>query len=164
MITLYNAASSDGFIARKDGSEDFIPDVVWDDFIELSKQFDVLVMGKNTYQILQNYESEELEKLECLPIKKVVVSTEIGIELKNGYTFMNNISETHTLGKNILLSSGPSLNTAFLKEGLIDKVILNIVPTKIHDGIREFNNVTPKLVLNSKEERLGRTLYTYDVL
>jgi dihydrofolate reductase len=164
MITLYNAVSSDGFIARKDGSEDFIPNVVWDDFIELSHLFDVLVMGKNTYQTLQHYEPEELERFEHLPIKKVVISREPDIELKKGYTLAHTVTDVPKLGKNILLSSGPSLNTAFLKEKLIDIIILNIVPTNIDTGIREFNGMTPELTLKQREERIGRTLCTYDVL
>ena len=38
MITLYNVISADGYITERDGSEDFIPDSVFDDFIDLCKE------------------------------------------------------------------------------------------------------------------------------
>ena len=50
MVTLYNVVSSDGYIAREDGSEDFIPDELWPLTLEVFKKFDVLVMGRKPYE------------------------------------------------------------------------------------------------------------------
>lgn len=55
MLTSYNVISSDGFIAQTDGSEDFIPDEVWGDFLEFLGEYDALLIGKkhtNLYKIL----------------------------------------------------------------------------------------------------------------
>ena len=53
MITLYNVISADGFIARLDGDEDFIPDDLWPHTLEFFKKYDALVMGRKTYDAMQ---------------------------------------------------------------------------------------------------------------
>lgn len=40
--------------------------------------------------------------------------------------------------KKAFLSGGPTLNTSFAKEGLIDEIILNYNPTILSDGIKVF--------------------------
>ena len=74
MLTLYNVISSDGFIAAKDGGEDFIPDEVWGDFLELCAKYDALILGKNAYAAIQSFGKELVEPFEKLSIKKIVVT------------------------------------------------------------------------------------------
>ena len=53
----YQVASSlDGFIAARDGSYDWIPMDPDIDFPALFAQFDTLVMGRKTYEVMQAYE------------------------------------------------------------------------------------------------------------
>ena len=138
MITLYNVISADGFIARKDGSEDFIPDEKWEDFLSLCDEYEAVVMGRKTYEAIQKYDQSLLEKFEDKQIKKIVVSTDANLILKKGYVQMSSPKEVASLGLQTLLTSGPSLNTAFLREKLIDKVILNKIPISIGEGITQF--------------------------
>lgn len=58
-----------------DGAENFIPDSVFDDFIDLCKRNDAVVMGRKTYDAMQKYPKDLLDKLETLSVKKIVVST-----------------------------------------------------------------------------------------
>lgn len=165
MITLYNAISSDGFIAEKDGNEDFIPYDAWYDFIELCGHYDAVVMGKNSYNSIQNYDVQEMELFEKLSIKKVVVSSDKRLILKNGYNLASTIKEALSFGKNILLASGPTLNDVFLKNKLIDVVILNVMPVEIHDGIKQFDKKEPEIALTSEKHlHEGRVLRTYNVV
>ena len=165
MITLYNAISSDGYIAGENGNEDFIPSDVWYDFIELCGHYDAVVMGKNSYLAIQNYEPNERDLFEKLLIKKIVLSRDEKFILKSGYVRAKSIKEVLSLGKNILLSSGPSLNDVFLKEKAIDKIILNIIPVGLESGIKEFNVGKPKMVFESEKIiREGSVLRTYKVV
>ena len=84
MLTLYNAVSSEGFIARKDGNEDFIPDNLWQNFINLCEEYGALIMGRNTYDTIQNYGEEFIQSFEELPIKKIVVSSNQDFNPKKG--------------------------------------------------------------------------------
>lgn len=163
MVTLYNAVSEDGFIARKDGSEDFIPDEVWGDFLSLCKMYDSLVMGRKTYEIIQQYSEEMIKEFESLNIKKIVVTNDTKFQVKSGYITASSPKESISNGINILLSSGPTLNESVLSQNLIDVVIKNIIPESIGDGIKQFEN-EPNLVLEIEEDvGGGRKLCTYKV-
>ena len=164
MITTYNAASIDGFIAHKDGSEEFIPDEVFDDFLDILRKHDALVMGRKTYETIQNYPKAMVETFEAVNIKRFVVSQNASFQVKNGYTVITEITEIPKLGNNVLISSGPTLNSAALRAGIIDHVMINVIPGNINEGIPVFDEM-PKFALVSTEEKpAGRKLCTYDIL
>ncbi len=168
MLTLYNVISSDGFIATKDGGENFIPDEVWGDFLGLCTKYDAVVMGKNTYAAIQAYEKELVEPFEKLSVEKIVVTRDRGFKPQKGYVVINSLREAATLHPNALLSSGPKLNTAFLKEKLIDRIIFNKLPITIGEGIQQFEKgVRPQLTPQPKfdiEKDNGRKLTFYKVV
>ncbi len=160
MVTLYNAISADGFISRLDDSEDFIPDELWSDFLNLCRQCDVVVMGRRTYEVIQSYEPGLVRSFGELKIKKVVVSKNEEFVPKLGYVKVGSPEEAVEQGKKILLSSGPTLNTDFYKLGLIDKVIFNVVPVEVVEGVPVFN-LEPELVLESEEDKEYSKLKIY---
>ncbi len=163
MITSYNAASEDGFISRADGSEDFIPDEAWDYFLSILPSYDVIVMGRKTYETIQAYPSEMATSFDVFPIKRIVVSRDEAFAPKPGYSVISSVSEIPTVGKNILLNSGPSLNTSALKAGIIDFVKLMVIPEKIGEGIPVFHE-QPNLVLVSTEQApSGQKVCTYKI-
>lgn len=163
MVTSYNVISSDGFIARPDGSEDFIPDEVWDDFLDICRNYDTVVIGRKTYETIQGYPKEMVKDFEDLNIKKIIVTSNDKFIPKYGYLVANSPKDALLEGQDILLTSGPSLNSSALSEGLIDKVILNILPEKIGFGIKVFDT-NPKLTLLSAVNKTGnRKLCTYSI-
>ena len=165
MITLYNAISTNGYINEADGSEDFIPYEVWHEFLELCTAYDVIAVGKNSYQVIQDYEPKEREFFEKLPIKKVVISRDSKFHPKKGYEVIRSVSKLSQLGKNILVSSGPALNDVFLKEKLIDKIIFNCIPIKVNGGLKQFSTEQPKMILESEKLlKGGRMLRSYNVV
>jgi dihydrofolate reductase len=164
MVTLYNTISQDGFIAGKDGSEDFIPDEAWDDFINIcrSRKYDTVVFSRKAYEAIQKYPETMHQKLDNLNIKKVVVTKNSEFAVKAEYTIAHSLDEAFALGKNILFSSGPTLNAVALQEGLVDKIILNEIQEKIGGGLKDFAT-KPELILISQEAGNGRILSTYQV-
>lgn len=167
MLTAYNVVSSDGFIAQADGSEDFIPDEIWDDFLELLNTYDTLLIGKNTYETIQGFGQELVEPFENTGIKKIVITRDEGFVPKTGYEKISSLQDAIKIGSNTLLSSGPILNTAFLKERLIDQIILNKLSVTIGTGIRQFEtDIVPELTLLpefTKKNKSGRMLEFYKV-
>jgi dihydrofolate reductase len=156
MVTLYNVISADGYIARENGDEDFIPDELWSDFIELCKKFDVLVMGRKTYDAIQEYPKELIDELDNLKIERIVVTRDQAFIPKLGYIVKSSPKEVVASGAKILLSSGPTLNAAFLKEGLIDQIIFYTLPDRIGKGIKVFDgepNLSPVSVEDKKNGR-----------
>ncbi len=168
MLALYNVISSDGFIAAKDGNEDFIPDEVWGDFLKLCAKYDALILGKNAYTAIQSFGKELVEPFEKLSIKKIIVTRDKNFKPPKGYSVVNSLREAATLYPNMLLCSGPKLNTAFLKEKLIDRIILNKLPVAIGEGIPQFEEgVYPKLTAIPKlniNKANGRMLAFYKIV
>jgi len=154
MITLYNVVSADGFIADKNESEDFIPDEVWDDFLELCDTYDTLIIGKNTYAAIQSFGKELVEPFENTNIRKVIITRDESFISKAMYEKARSIDDALKMGSDILLSGGPILNTAFLKRKLINQIILNRLPMTLGAGIPQFETDTiPQLILLPKLTR-----------
>jgi dihydrofolate reductase len=148
MTTLFNVVSADGFIARPDGSEDFIPDDLWPVTLELFKRYDTLVMGRRTYDALRRYPAELLEPFDALPLKKIIVTRDRTFLPAKGYVVAHSPKDAVASGNNVLLSSGPELNGACLEEGLIEQVIFHRLGDAIGSGIRplsarEFEKLVP---------------------
>lgn len=167
MVTLYNVISSDGFIAEENGSEDFIPDEVWNDFLELCEAYDTLIIGKNTYTAIQSFGKELVAPFENTSIRKVIITRDENFIPKAMYEKVSSIDDISEIGSNILLSSGPSLNTAFLKEKLIDQIILNRLSIAIGAGIPQFEaHISPLLIPlpePARETGGGRRLEFYSI-
>ena len=152
MVTLYNVVSDDGFVARENGDEDFIPDELWDDFLVLCGQNETVVMGKETYWSVQEYPRNLIKRFESLDLRRVVVTRDVNFFAKPGYVVLSSPEDVLALGGNILISSGPTLNAVFLEKALVDRVILNILPKRIGSGIKAFEN-EPNLVLEKEEAK-----------
>ena len=110
MVTLYNAVSEDGFIARKDGSEDFL---------EILAADDVIAMGRKTYEVIQAYPSVMIRFFESQPMQR---SYQKDFSPKEGYVVRSSLLDISDSGKSILITSGPSVNTAALQAGIIDRI------------------------------------------
>ena len=149
------------------GGEDFIPDAVFDDYIDLCKKNDAVVMGRKTYDFMQKYDRALLDKFESLSIKKIVVSSDKNFKLKGGYLKTITPEMAVSLEVNILVSSGPNLNSYLLKNHLIDQILLNrLIGINLGKGIKPFD-VDTKTFLNnpiSVENKEGRELLTYNLV
>jgi len=145
MVTLYNVISDDGFIARKDGSEDFIPDNLWSNFLSLCKEYGTLIMGRKTYDTIQTYDKELRDSFEALSIHKIVVSSNKKLDLKDGYTVVNTPEDAVALAPDALVSSGPTLNNYLIRNYLVKEIVLHEVSVSIGDGIEPFDRTSLQL-------------------
>ncbi|OGN19392.1 MAG: hypothetical protein A3I32_02920 [Candidatus Yanofskybacteria bacterium RIFCSPLOWO2_02_FULL_45_10] len=139
MVTLFNVISADGFIAGKDGSENFIPDDLWPNFLNLCQEYGTLIMGRKTYDVIQSYDKNLLDQFEMLHIRKIVVSGNRNFYPKKEYVVAHSPEDAVTLAPDALVSSGPILNNFLLGSHLVKKVILHEVPTSIKEGIKPFD-------------------------
>jgi len=165
MLTFYNVISSDGFIARKDGSEDFIPDNLWPNFLDICRKYGALILGRKTYDAIQTYDKELLRPFEELPIKKIVISGNRNFHPKKGYMVIHSPKDAFALAPDALVSSGPTLNNFLLKSGVVKKVILHEVPVFIQEGIKPFDTDGISLIPADKTTKLeGVRIYEYNVV
>ncbi len=155
MVTLYNVISRDWFIARPDGAEDFIPDDLWPSTLEIYKRFNVLIMGRKTYETIQSYSGELVSGLEELEIKKIVITRNREYVVRAGYQVMSSPEEGITLSPSVLISTGPTINNYLLAKGLVHEVILHQVPAIIESGIPVFDGDYRETLLPTSERDLG---------
>ncbi|MEK7176858.1 MAG: hypothetical protein AAB719_00970 [Patescibacteria group bacterium] len=141
MVTLYNVISEDGYIARKDGSEDFIPDSYWPHTLNVLKKYDRILIGRKTYDAIQTYDDKERKQFDELPIEKFVVTRDKNFKPKSGYKVVNTPEEAIEPDINIVVTSGPTLNNYLLQRKLVQKVTYHKVSESIGEGIKPYENV-----------------------
>ena len=148
-IILYIAASIDNFIARPDGNIDWLNDpdymIEGEDFGygKFYASIDTTLMGNATYQEVMGFDIPF-----PYPDKKNYVFSR---SKKEKVEFVEFISEDivgfatqlkSQKGGAIWLIGGGKINTFFLENGLIDQIILTIIPITLGEGIPLFQKGT----------------------
>lgn len=143
-IILYIATSQDGFIADKNGGVDWLPQPQNDKDLEafgynkLMEHIDTIVMGSKSYtQILGFGEWSWADKQTYVLSSQDLKSSApyITIIQDSPAQFMNRIKNRES-NKDIWLLGGAELVRSFAQYGLIDEIILTIVPQRVGEGIR----------------------------
>ena len=160
-IILYIAASLDGYIAKSNGAVDWLcgngddpnPDNGYDNFY---RAIDTVIMGRTTYEQVINELSPDNWVYEG---KKCYVATTKGYDFDDRAEFISediagfvkNLKKQQ--GKDIWLIGGGKLIDAFVKQNLIDKYIITIIPTILGDGIPLFLKENPEIKLRLVETK-----------
>ncbi len=136
-VILYIAASLDGFIARKNGSVDWLAkyENTEEDY-GYKKFFDsigIVILGNTTYkQFKAPY-----------PKKKCFVFSRKNTGKEDNITYVNNDAKDFLNGlryddENIWLVGGGDIVKEFLKNNLIDEFIITVIPIVLGGGIPLF--------------------------
>lgn len=175
--SVYIATSLDGFIARKDGSIDWlmeanttVPPGEDCGYAAFMSTVDVLIMGRNTYEQVARFDPWPYEG------KRVVVLTSRDISFRQG---TNIIIEASAESPQKLLKrlsfegckhayvDGGKVIQSFLSEGLLNRLTVTVVPILIGEGIPLFGRLHEdrKLQLvESKAFQFGFVQTTYFTL
>lgn len=148
-VIVYIAVSLDGFIARNDGSLDWLlpfqtagEDYGYADFM---KTIDTVIMGRKTYDMVASmgYEFPH-EGKQCFivtrspaPPKKHLIFFDKGL-----------IPLVHDLqnqnGNTIFVDGGAEIVNEIMKHHLFDEYIISIIPVLLGGGIRLFDDARPE--------------------
>lgn len=155
-LVLYIASSLDGYIATEEHSLDWLFAVEGEGDNGISKFYetvDSILMGRVTYDWIMDYEKGEFpyKGKECYVFSK-------SRKEENEYvTFVNEDIPQFTKnlknknGKTIWLVGGGNLLDTFMKEKLVDEIIVTIAPVLIGSGIPLFKNYNFQTSLSLKE-------------
>lgn len=148
------ATSANGFVARRDGDEDFLLHENWIQMLEYIKEYGHLIWGRKTYEAVKLWGDDYVKDLKDVPI--IVVSKSQKTFFESNVTVCLSPEEAIEIAKNrnykkALLSGGPSLNTSFVKLNLVDEIIINYNPTILADGIKLFSESDFEMRLSLKK-------------
>lgn len=135
--SVFIATSADGYIARKDGTIDWLERVQGPDYgyTAFFGSIDTLVMGRGTYDSVLGFEDWPYAG------KRVIVMTHRPAAPQRGETFTS-ATPAELLAEladaRRIYVDGGNVIRQFLSANLIDDLTLSIVPIVLGDGVRLF--------------------------
>jgi len=145
-ITVYIATSADGFIARRDGSFDWLErprpkgNYVMGAFY---KSIDTILWGRKTCDMALEFQKKGVSGAAFdTRVKNYVFTRSLpqstapaGVEFVNGpiKAFATRLRKKK--GKDVWMMGGAGIIASFLDEGEIDEFVISVIPTLIGEGI-----------------------------
>ncbi|MFL5481864.1 MAG: dihydrofolate reductase family protein [Gemmatimonadaceae bacterium] len=131
------AVSLDGFIARPDGSYDWLVSDPSIDFGALYKEFDAAVMGRKTYEVgLAAGVDGSIPGMDVVVFSRTLpASTSRGVRVVNDDPRKVVAELKKKSGRDIWLFGGGELFRYLLDGGLVDTVELAVMPVLLGSGI-----------------------------
>jgi dihydrofolate reductase len=172
--SVYIATSLDGFIAREDGSIDWlmeannaVPEGEDCGYAEFMSSVDVLIMGRNTYEQVAGFQPWPYEG------KRVVVLTSREVDFRQGPKIhleksaeapQELLKRLSAEGCKHAYVDGGKVIQSFLSNGLIHRLTLTTIPVLIGQGRPLFGSVSTDLkfkLTHSKAYDFGFVQTTY---
>ncbi len=138
-VVLYMATTVNGMIAKEDDDTSWISKQEWDSYSATVRKSGCLIIGHRTYDIL----TKQPEFSEFENVKIVVVSHQYFKTLSPNHLIAKTPKEALGLLKDfkvVVLAGGSILNSAFMKEDLVDEIYLDIEPIAFANGIPLFTH------------------------
>jgi len=154
-VILYIAASLDGYIARQDGSIDWLPDPTADfdyGYDELLGRIDTVLMGRTTYEQVRGFGDYPYAGMQG-----IVFSRKRAGELDEYVRFTDEDPAEligklrREEGKHLWLVGGGELIASFLDHDLVDEFHIFTVPVLLGKGIPLFDGPYPELALRLED-------------
>ena len=170
-VTIHMVASLDGFIARRDGSVDWLEtsdefadgDTMEPEFVEaFLKTIDCYVMGSRTYETALRFESRGLgwaygDKPTFVLTSRELPRVRDSVEFYSGDLAQLVKGRLRSTFGSIWFVGGGSVAADCLRLGLADEVRYSIMPVLIGDGIQFFDKLDRDVALHLSEFKAYKT-------
>ncbi|MBI5065829.1 dihydrofolate reductase [Candidatus Woesearchaeota archaeon] len=148
-----------GYIAKENGDTPWSQEV-WNSYYKIAKSFKAIILGRKTYEIM-----ESVKEFKKIGNPFTVVVTKKAKKNEDKTFFVKNPKEAIKLlkqkgFKTALIGGGGKVNASFMKEKLIDEIILDIEPLIFGNGMKLFadNNFEAKLELSELKKLSANTI------
>lgn len=144
-LVLFIASSLDGYIATEEHSLDWLFAVEGEGDNGYSKFYDTvdtILIGRITYDWIMEYEAGNFpyKGKQCYVFSKAEKENTQDVTFIHGDVLRFTEGLKNKNGKNIWLVGGGNLLDTFLKEKLVDEIIITISPVILGSGIPLFRN------------------------
>lgn len=127
-VILYMEMTLNGFIAKPDDNTEWISEEAWNSYTSVMNEMGAIVIGNRTYNLMPE---EEFQK----DVEYVVVSFNNESVKKVPNVIFSNDSPKEIVEQlrkkayeKVCVAGGRKTNAAFMKEGLIDEMYLDVEP------------------------------------
>ena len=162
------AASLDGYIAREDGSYDWIPDEPGIDWGAFMKRFDTVLMGRKTYDVTRAQGGGGSGHRTFVFSRTLNPSDHPDVTVVAGDPAKALRRLREEPGKDIWLMGGGVLFRQLLDAGEVDVVEVGLIPVLLGGGIpllpQGGASVKLRLVANEETGQRGIVMLTYETL
>jgi dihydrofolate reductase len=145
-IVIFIATSLDGYIARENDSLDWLFKVEGEGdngYSSFYETVDTILIGKRTYDWVMEHENGNFpyKDKECFVFSRTVHEDNEYVKFINGdvVDFASKLKSEE--GRRIWLVGGGELIHSFLKEKLVDELIITVAPVLIGKGISLFKEL-----------------------
>lgn len=152
-VSVYIATSLDGFIARKNGDLDWlpIPTEGGEDYgyAQFMSTVDAIVMGRNTFEKVISFGGWHYDKkVFVLSSRRLDIPSELNEKVEALHqTPRELIRELERRGiRHIYLDGGVTIQR-FLREGLVNEMIITTIPVLIGEGLPLFGELEKDIQL-----------------
>jgi dihydrofolate reductase len=168
-ISIYIATSIDGYIARKDGTLDWLDRVGDPDedygFRKLLDSIDGVILGRNTYEIAASVPDWPYTGKRLIVLSNTLEAVREGAELFRG-DLTQLTSQLHSDGiKHVWIDGGVTISQ-FLDLQMVDFITLSVIPVMLGAGIPLFSPIDKELscqLVSSQSYPSGLVQSTYKV-
>ncbi len=149
-VAVFIATSLDGCIARTDGSLDWL-DLVKNDgedygYAEFMQGLDTVLMGRATWDVVRGFDPWPYEGKRVVVLTHRPESVEHGEELASG-PIDHVLEQLGATGSSWVYIDGGVVIRQALQAGMVDELILSIVPVILGDGPKLFGPDLPERTL-----------------
>jgi dihydrofolate reductase len=144
-LSLYIAATLDGFIARTDGSIDWLADIDENNtdygYTPFYSSVDGVIMGSTTFELIQSFGPWPYSDKPTFVFTRRSLQTEIkNVFFVSGDPRQLLLSSEFEKFRKIWLVGGSALIASCLKKDMIDDFVLTILPLILGHGLRLFSS------------------------
>jgi dihydrofolate reductase len=154
--SVFIATSLDGYIARPDGTFDFLSIVESPNedygFAEFFASVDALVIGRNTYETALAFPEWPYAGKRCIVLTHRETPSVHGEQFFAGAPAAL-VDQLALTGAQRLYVDGGAVIRQFLADGLIDDLTLSIVPLLLGQGVALFGSEVPEQRLTLKSSQ-----------
>lgn len=148
-VILYVATSLDGYIARADGSVDWLAMVENQDtdygYADFYAGVDAIAMGSRTYEQVLDFDEWPYAGKQVFVFTHrtlEAVAQDVTFTAESPAEFVNGLDAAGI--RTLWLAGGGDLVASFMEHGLIDEYIVSVIPVVLGDGIPLFKGPLPE--------------------